>query len=117
MPAGEACSLARLSISRNIGQAPVYGGLLGLIGAYLEEQRPGSRLRSPDFRVRWLGSIRSVVGQYNFADAWKYLQRHVPGSVFQLASERWDGGVAGALLAGGEDAFLELTSAVRANKQ
>ena len=107
---------------------------MGLIGAYLEEQRPGSRLRSPDFRVRWLGSIRSVVysilllprdsycsfaqvGQYNFADAWKYLQRHVPGSVFQLASERWDGGVAGALLAGGEDAFLELTSAVRANKQ
>jgi hypothetical protein len=33
-----------------------------------------------------------AVGQYNFADAFTFLQRHVPTAVFKLASDRWDGG-------------------------
>ncbi|KAK3248017.1 hypothetical protein CYMTET_42503 [Cymbomonas tetramitiformis] len=53
-----------------------------------------------------------AVGQYTLDKAWGYLQQRLPGPVFRLASERWEGGVFGALLSGGEDAFLELQSCV-----
>ena len=45
-------------------------------------------------------------------DAWEVLQKHVPAAVWKMANERWEGGVTDALLSGGQEAFLELHTAV-----
>ena len=37
-----------------------------------------------------------------------WLQRHVPSVVFRVANERWDGGVLGALLEGGQQSSGEV---------
>eukprot|EP00873_Tetraselmis_striata_P012883 jgi/Tetstr1/433147/TSEL_022479.t1 len=51
--------------------------------------------------------------RYTAAQAWEFLQRHVPGPVFRMAADRWESGVLGAIMEGGQEVVLELAAAMR----
>ena len=78
-------------------------GALGTIRFNLQAGRPQQRRYGPH---------RAEPGSYNVTQALQYLYTHVPGPVFGLMSQRWADGVTGSIVVGGEEALLELSSAV-----
>ena len=80
-------------------------GALGTIRFNLQAGRHGPEKRRH-------GPHRAEPGSYDVMHALKYLYTHVPGPVFGLMSRRWEDGVTGSIVLGGEAALLELSSAV-----
>ena len=80
-------------------------GALGTIRFNLQAGRQGPEKRRH-------GPHRAEPGSYDVMQSLKYLYTHVPGPVFGLMSRRWEDGVTGSIVLGGEAALLELSSAV-----
>ena len=80
-------------------------GALGTIRFNLQAGRQGPEKRRH-------GPHRAEPGSYDAMQSLKYLYTHVPGAVFGLMSRRWEDGVTGSIVLGGEAALLELSSAV-----